>query len=310
MKARQLYMHFTKEALDEAMGLIERARALVGDNPLVLATMAHIHWNYHNIGVAGSDDSPRLARELSARALELDPDQPLALTVQASLAMRHDGHRVAIGLLERVVAVEPAVDALMWLTTFSIEIGQEARARHWVARAIAVDPLSPLPRFLSGWVDMHVGRFDAALRCVTPLGDDHPADFFLQFFTAVVEIHAGADETAKARFTRIAEADAQMWSVLSRMYLAALAGRRDEVVQLTSAESFAGLAKVDHQYSYFAAECLTECGEHDAALQWLANAIGLGMTNDEFFARHNRFLAPLRGDPRFEALMERARTAR
>lgn len=32
-----------------------------------------------------------------------------------------------------------------------------------------------------------------------------------------------------------------------------------------------------------------------------------GITNHRFLSEHNRFLAPLRGDPRFEALMEKAR---
>jgi hypothetical protein len=45
----------------------------------------------------------------------------------------------------------------------------------------------------------------------------------------------------------------------------------------------------------------------DQALRWLGNAIDLGFVNCDFFSRIDPLLEALRGDPRFEALMERAR---
>ncbi len=48
-------------------------------------------------------------------------------------------------------------------------------------------------------------------------------------------------------------------------------------------------------------------GEADEALHWLGNAIDLGFVNHHFFSAIDPFLTKLRGDPRFEALMERAR---
>lgn len=37
------------------------------------------------------------------------------------------------------------------------------------------------------------------------------------------------------------------------------------------------------------------------------HAISWGMSHYRFLAEHNRFLAPLRGNPRFEGLLDRAR---
>lgn len=48
-------------------------------------------------------------------------------------------------------------------------------------------------------------------------------------------------------------------------------------------------------------------GQRDEALRWLSRTIEMGFINHRFFAEHDPFLATLRGDPRFEALMERAR---
>jgi hypothetical protein len=42
-------------------------------------------------------------------------------------------------------------------------------------------------------------------------------------------------------------------------------------------------------------------------LYWLEKALAWGFSNHRFWAEHNRFPTPLRGDPRFQALMEKAR---
>jgi len=44
----------------------------------------------------------------------------------------------------------------------------------------------------------------------------------------------------------------------------------------------------------------------DLALRWLEQAIRWGFVNPRFHGEYNPFLAPLRGDPRFQALMEMA----
>ena len=47
-------------------------------------------------------------------------------------------------------------------------------------------------------------------------------------------------------------------------------------------------------------------GEHDGAFPWLERAIEYGFTNERFLREHEPFIAPLRSDPRFAALLEKA----
>jgi hypothetical protein len=63
----------------------------------------------------------------------------------------------------------------------------------------------------------------------------------------------------------------------------------------------------DEVYPTVMATALARVGEYDRALEWLGHAVSWGMSHHRFLAEHNRFLAPLRGDPRFEALLSRAR---
>jgi hypothetical protein len=63
----------------------------------------------------------------------------------------------------------------------------------------------------------------------------------------------------------------------------------------------------DEYFPCYYAACLAWVGEIDEALRWLEQAVSWWFSNHEFLARHNRFLAPLRGDSRFEALINKAR---
>lgn len=63
----------------------------------------------------------------------------------------------------------------------------------------------------------------------------------------------------------------------------------------------------DKEASWTFAGCLAAVGERDEALAWLGNAIELGFVNHRFLSTRDPLLAPLRCDPRFEALMDRAR---
>jgi len=63
----------------------------------------------------------------------------------------------------------------------------------------------------------------------------------------------------------------------------------------------------DQFYPFCLATVFACIGDTEEALTWLTQAVSWGFSNHRFLAEHNRFLAPLRGDPRLEALMEKAR---
>jgi len=76
---------------------------------------------------------------------------------------------------------------------------------------------------------------------------------------------------------------------------------------IESNETLQQAAMSDETFPLFVATGFARAGDSEAALRWLDQAITWGFTNHRFLSEHNRFLAPLRGDPRFEALMEKTR---
>jgi hypothetical protein len=65
--------------------------------------------------------------------------------------------------------------------------------------------------------------------------------------------------------------------------------------------------RTDWMLAWWLADSYARLGDHDAALDWLGTAIDCGFCNHRFWSTIDPMLAPLRGDRRFEALMNRAR---
>jgi len=108
-----------------------------------------------------------------------------------------------------------------------------------------------------------------------------------------------------AFFDQLMNADAGLLNSFGAIWKAAL--RADGQTVHKVANDLQAYARRDKEFSWWIADCLAMIGEIDEALDWLANSIEMGLVNDRFFSEFDPFLVPLRGNPRFLTLMERAR---
>jgi disulfide oxidoreductase YuzD len=55
------------------------------------------------------------------------------------------------------------------------------------------------------------------------------------------------------------------------------------------------------------ADCYALIDDKEQALDWLSNAIDRGFTNYAFFSQYDTILGRLRSEPRFDALIQKAK---
>jgi len=107
LEAREASLEWSREALEHALEHLERARARVGENAVVLAGMGYVYSQFSNMALYDRDYLA-LVEEHARRALALDPDNPEAHMVlgfpyqeglqDVDLSVHH---------LERSLQVEP-----------------------------------------------------------------------------------------------------------------------------------------------------------------------------------------------------------
>ena len=307
LKARREILHFAEPSLDKAMEYLEQGLRVVPDNPVLLAGMAFVHTQRVNIGV-GEEDCLTKAEALATRALQFAPELPQGHLVLGLTAVFKRGRTAAIPHLERVLAADPNdQDALAWLGMLYAHGGRLAEAASMGERLIAMDPMSPMgymPLMFSHWLD---GRFGAALGVLERAGKVDPSYTILDNMKVLLLISTGRRGEVIVLADRIERNPAP--SVFDRLALVwryAAAGERESALKWMTPEALR-TCRLSFQKSWWLACAYVMLGDTDSALDWLENAIGLGFLNHRYLAEIDPVLAPLRGDPRFRAMMARAR---
>jgi tetratricopeptide (TPR) repeat protein len=206
------------------------------------------------------------------------------------------------------VELDPGNAMAAWAAGFVLaEVGCTDEAREHGDRARSLDPLYWPAQAGSALADLCDGRFDSAVAkfsAMHTISGDNPA---AEAWLGVCLVYAGRSEEAVPLFDRVAAADAGVFSA-SGAFLSAMAKGDVEGVRAVLAEPAKRAAvEIDKEMSWVAAAASASVGDLDEALHWLSRTIEMGFVNHRLFAEFDPFLAALHGDPRFEALMERAR---
>jgi non-specific serine/threonine protein kinase len=305
LQAKREVWSFNQESLDHALKLANQALGIVGENALLYATVALIYWQYHNAGFKPDEDTLRQADTAAGKALEIDPELSQGRWAKGAIAYTRGELQTAARQYKRAAELEAGGEALAWLSLIHALAGRMPEARRYGDHAIRVDPLNILALCFRGLIEIYGGDFKSAVGWLQKGLEVMPSDPMTKGFCAVALLYAGNREQSMALFDQLMNADAGFISSMSGMWKAAL--HADGQAFRKFANDLQAYARRDKEFSWVFADCLAIIGEIDEALDWLANSIEMGLINDRFFSEFDPFLAPLRGNRRFQALMERAR---
>ena len=300
---------FTPEGFDRAFRLLDQILEQAGEFALIHAGFGWFQALAYDFGISHNPDTLAQAERHATRALELDPALGLAYCALGFVRYKQGDFPAYVKLARQAVELDRNTTAL-WMLAFSLaEGGRIGQARRFADDAVAADPLNIMSGFAQGAVEFFDGRFEEAASCfrryLEIVGPDEP---ILLWWLAQALAYLGREDDAAPYFDKVIATDARPLSALSRLWRLAAGGDREGFLKaLESDTQLIETARTDEWFPNFIAACLARLGDHAGAIEWLERAVGWGFSNHRFLGELSPFLAPLREDSRFLALIKDAR---
>ena len=240
------------------------------------------------------------------KALALDNTLPEAVAALASYkALFEFDFTGALKEYERAIQLNPN-DATThhWLAGDVLaNIGQHQRQLTEMKRALELDPLSLVIHTNLGNAYLFNARLDEAIAQFRKTIEMDGSFYFAQWSYGLALELQGKIPEAIAQYQKAAALsdDPTVLGLLGHAY--AMAGRKDEARQIL--ERLHESRKQRYTAAYALAIVCLGLGDRTEALNWLEQAYREHDGNAVGAIRIDPLLAPLRGDPRFEALAEK-----
>jgi len=308
LQARRYTMAFTRQGLDTALELLEKAMGFTGDNAAIYAGMAFAHFQYANMGIDQAHHIQE-ADMLIEKALKLDPESTDAHFVLGCMHMVFHGD-VLKGLkhFQQIYQHRSGDTELMqWMSWLYALIGKTEEAMEFADRCIEIDPMNSVSRTLKALIYFMQGRFDEAEEPVLHCQRANPESNMWNLWAALLFTYTGRHmEASELIETHVGEADQDALGKLCLALKYALCGDTEALSGLLDA-AFEKAVHTDCQYSWHMAAFYAVSGEKDKALKWLENAVERGFINYPFLEHHDRLLDAVRQESGFKELMKRVK---
>jgi eukaryotic-like serine/threonine-protein kinase len=298
---------WTEDWVERAVGCFEEAVA--GDPgyaPAHAALADCLVWFYSGIGTRPAATTIPRARDAARRSLELDPALADGHKVLGLIAMSHDWDRASVErAFTRALELNPgSADLRVWNGwRLSLLEGSHEAALGELRTAETLDPLDLRIKTRIGYVYYFVRDLDRAAAQFRSVLDVDPHFAFAHYALGDVLAQQGRYEEAVGAVEesiRLGGSTANHLAILAHVH--GLAGRTDQARALLA--EVRERAEKGQASPIWAALAHLGLAEADAAFAWLDRAFAERDGSLILVAASPEF-DPLRGDPRFRALLER-----
>jgi TolB-like protein/Flp pilus assembly protein TadD/class 3 adenylate cyclase len=312
-EAHELYLKgrffWNKRTADDLRKSIEYFNQAIEKDPNYAQAYAGLAQSWKLLpafnGGAPKDCFPQ-AEAAAKKALALDDTSSSAHAALASLkGLNGFDYPGAISEYERALQLNPNdATAHQWFGNDTLaNIGQNERELAEMKRAVELDPLSLIINSNLGFSYIHLGRLDEAIAQLRKTVELDGAFYYAHYALGLaLELKAAIPEAIAEYQKAIAiSEDPVPLGMLGRLYAAQ--GRKDEAQKIL--QQLRQRREQHYTAAYSLALVYLGLGDHNEALNWLEQGF---QERDGFNIgpiRVDPLLAPLRGDPRFEALAEK-----
>ena len=181
-------------------------------------------------------------------------------------------------------------------------------ARRYAEEAASLDPLSWLTAHAGPHADLYGGNAALAFERMGELANRlAPGEPWPAFEVGYAALQAGLEDEARAWFRQSMGGGSPYYSRFSRLLIHLLDDNKDGAEEILRITAFTEMAGRVGYGSNLVGTCFAIIGRTEEAFEWLERGIDQGFTNHRFMGEYDPLLAPLRGTPRFEELLEKAR---
>jgi len=304
LKGRFFWNKRTGADLRKAIDYFNQAIAKDPNYALAYVGLADSYLLLSSYAAVSPGESLPPARSALKKALELDDSLAEAHASFGLLAtLELDLHR-ALDELKRAVELKPNyATAHHWLALAHLTLAQFDPAISEAKRAIELDPLSLVINADTSWIYFSARRYNEAEAQVRKTLEIDPQFFLAHYYWGEVLQFKGRLTEAIAEFQKAFELNNDPYSLAMLGQGYARNGQKDEAQKILARLNEE--AKSHYIAPYALALVQTALGDKARAIEELERAYAQGETNYLFAIKVDPMLDNLRGDPRFEALVQK-----
>jgi serine/threonine protein kinase len=312
LRARQEIARWTEPALDRALRQLESALEIAGDNAALLAGLALVHLTYATGAFRPLEETLEKAKIYATQALQIDSEMAPAHTVLGIIAYYRGDMRGAFALTKRAVSINPNdPDAVLWFVHAGISVGRCSDCRSFVERILQTDPLNSLSHVASAVLEFYDGRFEASVEAGRAGYELDDKGLFSRGWCCQPLLWTGRFDEAQAILDKWQkDMPGHLWVRYAMALQHAIQHRKAEsqafLQEMLTEENIAYLQN-DTVGIWAVADICALNGETEEALRLLEHGLEIGCFNYAFLSRFDPYLANIRGEERFQKLMERVK---
>lgn len=307
LKGRVLWTKRSGDNLPRAIAFYEQVIARDRNYALAYAGLAEAYVVLPLYTDVAPGEAYARAKTAALKALQLNDKLAEAHAALGFLLSRNDLEMAgSVQEFQRAIALNPNdATAHQWYGVQPLTaLGRFDEAVTEEKRAIELDPLSMVNNADLGWILMEAGRYDEAISQLRKTLEIDPTFYPTHFNLGVALQLKGDLSGAIAEYTKAQELSPDLENPVMLATAKAESGDKSAAIKILS--DLEKLGK--HHYAggaYWRALLYLSIGNRDEAIRCLAQTVADPAGSDILYINVFHFFDPLRGDPRFQALVQK-----